>query len=175
MILTENWETKGKFPPRLRPILVNVALKAIELEEYDEDFFAILPKLFPYNLFTMKKLVKRELAPVRLANLTRQQEDHFSVIKQGVLENLDSQKEEFELSKREWAAKVQKLAEEKELATPEIAAEDAAVASALGLGGDKPVDGEGAEGKKEDESEREFFSLFIFVSLLLSVLIHIVI
>lgn len=49
----EDWSNKGKFPADLKPILAEVALKAIELGEYDDDFFNLMPVLFPYNRFTM--------------------------------------------------------------------------------------------------------------------------
>lgn len=51
--MTESWETKSKFPPRLKPILAQVALKAIILGDYDDNFFNLMPRLFPYNRFTM--------------------------------------------------------------------------------------------------------------------------
>lgn len=50
---TENWETKGKFPPSLKPVLAKVALRAVVLGEYDDNFFNLMPRLFPYNKFTM--------------------------------------------------------------------------------------------------------------------------
>ena len=50
---------KGKFPPNLKPLLGQVALKAIVLGEYDDNFFNLMPKIFPYNRFTMLKLIKR--------------------------------------------------------------------------------------------------------------------
>ena len=50
---TENWETKGKFPQGLKPLLAQVALKAIVLGEYNDNFFNLMPKIFPYNRFTM--------------------------------------------------------------------------------------------------------------------------
>jgi hypothetical protein len=52
IIAVESW-TKGKFPPSLKPLLAQVALKAVVLGEYDENFFSYMPKLFPYNKFTM--------------------------------------------------------------------------------------------------------------------------
>ena len=44
---------KGKFPPSLKPLLGEVALKAIILGEYNDNFFNLMPKIFPYNRFTM--------------------------------------------------------------------------------------------------------------------------
>jgi Ubinuclein conserved middle domain len=53
MCLAENWEPKGKFPPGIRPVLQAVALKAIKLNEYNDNFFNLMPRIFPYNRFTM--------------------------------------------------------------------------------------------------------------------------
>ena len=44
---------KGKFPTGLKPLLAQVALKAIILGEYNDNFFNLMPKIFPYNRFTM--------------------------------------------------------------------------------------------------------------------------
>jgi hypothetical protein len=52
-ILTETWETKGKFPNSIKPILKDVAVKAIQTNEYDDNFFNLLPRIFIYNRFTM--------------------------------------------------------------------------------------------------------------------------
>lgn len=52
-LATENWDVKGKFPPALKPVLVRIALKAILLGEYNDNFFNLMPTLFPYNKFTM--------------------------------------------------------------------------------------------------------------------------
>lgn len=51
--LAESWELKCKFPASLKPILADVALRAVRLGEYDDDFFSLMPVLFPYNRFTM--------------------------------------------------------------------------------------------------------------------------
>ena len=58
----ENWEVKGKFPTGLKPLLAQVALKAIILGEYNDNFFNLMPKIFPYNRFTMT---------VRVSSFTR--------------------------------------------------------------------------------------------------------
>ncbi|KAF7795790.1 hypothetical protein EIP86_006957 [Pleurotus ostreatoroseus] len=60
-IAKENWETKGRFPQGLKPLLGQVALKAVLLGEYDDNFFSYMPKIFPYNRFTMMKLIKRTI------------------------------------------------------------------------------------------------------------------
>lgn len=51
--LIESWENKGKFPPSLKPALARLAILAIRLDEYDDDFFSLMPMIFPYNKFTM--------------------------------------------------------------------------------------------------------------------------
>jgi hypothetical protein len=51
--LSESWEPKGKFPQGIRPVLGTVALKAIKLNEYNDNFFNLMPRIFPYNRFTM--------------------------------------------------------------------------------------------------------------------------
>jgi hypothetical protein len=48
----ESW-VKGKFPPSLKPTLAQVALKAVVLGEYDDNFFNFMPKIFPYNRYTL--------------------------------------------------------------------------------------------------------------------------
>ena len=58
----ENWDVKGKFPPSLKPVLVKVALKAILLGEYNDNFFNLMPTLFPYNKFTMMVSELRRVA-----------------------------------------------------------------------------------------------------------------
>lgn len=55
----EAFSIRGKFPQHVKPVLASVALKAIALDEYDEDFFDAMPKIFPYNRYTMKKLIAR--------------------------------------------------------------------------------------------------------------------
>ena len=49
----EDWSLKGKFPSGIKPLLTKVALKAIMLNQYDDNFFNYMPDLFPYNRFTM--------------------------------------------------------------------------------------------------------------------------
>lgn len=52
-IAKQDWTSKGKFPPALKPLLAEVSLQAIQLAEYDDHFFNLMPVLFPYNKFTM--------------------------------------------------------------------------------------------------------------------------
>lgn len=57
-----SFEQKGKFPPSLKPILTQVAIKAIHCGEYNDNFFALMPKLFIYNKFTMTVRLPSPLA-----------------------------------------------------------------------------------------------------------------
>lgn len=52
-IAAEKFENKSKFPTQLKPLLVTAAVKAIEVDQYDDHFFSYLPEIFPYNRFTM--------------------------------------------------------------------------------------------------------------------------
>lgn len=88
----------------------------MELGEYDDDFFNALPKVFPYNTFTLKKLTKREVFPRRIQELSQLQESHIEVIKAGIAETLDTQLAEFQKVKDAWVADTQnrqRLAEER--------------------------------------------------------------
>ncbi|GAA5887442.1 hypothetical protein JCM6882_002531 [Rhodosporidiobolus microsporus] len=98
----ESWAVKNKFPPHLKELLISVAYHALDINEYDDDFFAVMPKIFPYNLFTMKKLIKREVFPKRVADMTKAQEDHVDVLKQGIADGLPKQRAEFEKKHAEW-------------------------------------------------------------------------
>lgn len=52
-----------KFPPGLKPKLMNVVRTAIQCGEYNERFISLMPELFPYNKFTMRRLIDRLLNP----------------------------------------------------------------------------------------------------------------
>lgn len=95
---------KGKFPPDLRPVLLEVAHKALELDEFDDAFFAELPKILPYNNFTLKKLVKREMFWTRIQRLEHEQNRHLGVVQRGVQDTLQAQQEEFGRKHQEWEA-----------------------------------------------------------------------
>lgn len=61
-----------------------------------------MPKIFPYNLFTMKKLIKREVFHKRIADMTTQQDELLSVIQDGIDQSYDAQRLEFERKRAEW-------------------------------------------------------------------------
>ncbi|EJU00532.1 hypothetical protein DACRYDRAFT_117028 [Dacryopinax primogenitus] len=55
----ESFEQKGKFPPNLKPILERVSIFALKNGEYGDNYFNVMPKIFPYNRYTMMKLIKK--------------------------------------------------------------------------------------------------------------------
>ncbi|WFD30866.1 hypothetical protein MSPP1_001890 [Malassezia sp. CBS 17886] len=72
-----SFAVKTKFPPELKPPLVETAKLAVELDEYNENFFNYLPTIFPYNRFTMMKLTKREFFHKHMEYYTELQEEHL--------------------------------------------------------------------------------------------------
>ncbi|KAJ6590422.1 hypothetical protein DFH09DRAFT_1139345, partial [Mycena vulgaris] len=84
-IAAESWETKSKFPPNLKPLLAALSMQAIALDEYDDQFFNLMPTIFPYNKFTMLKLIKRTIFADHTALLNQRQDD--------ILEELRAQEE----------------------------------------------------------------------------------
>lgn len=115
----ESWDVRGKFPPSIKPILAEVALKAVRLGEYDEDFFSLMPVLFPYNKFTMtvslpsltirsretdahQKLIKRTVFQDHLKILTDRQEELLEQLVTLTKEGFPKAKEEWEKSVAAW-------------------------------------------------------------------------
>ena len=119
--LAESWEPKGKFPPGIRPVLGDVALKAIKLNEYNDNFFNLMPRIFPYNRFTMsvstasfclgslrahvcgmQKLIKRQIFPEHMALLVKRQDELLAELKAAADEGFPRAKEEWERSVAAW-------------------------------------------------------------------------
>ncbi|KAM5540982.1 hypothetical protein V8D89_005293 [Ganoderma adspersum] len=101
-IAKENWEAKGKFPPGIKPLLAQVALKAVILGEYDENFFNLMPRLFPYNKFTMTKLIKRTIWRDHTNLLTDRQNALIEDLRGLADEGFVKAKEEWEKSVMQW-------------------------------------------------------------------------
>ncbi|KAI0633107.1 hypothetical protein C8Q77DRAFT_1073988 [Trametes polyzona] len=101
-IAKENWEQKGKFPPALKPVLAQVALKAVILGEYDENFFNLMPRLFPYNKFTMTKLIKRTIWRDHTNLLMDRQNSLIEELRVLAEEGFPKAKEEWEKSVAQW-------------------------------------------------------------------------
>ncbi|OBZ74754.1 hypothetical protein A0H81_05563 [Grifola frondosa] len=101
-VAKENWEVKGKFPPGLKPLLAQVALKAIILGEYDDNFFNLMPRLFPYNKFTMTKLIKRTIWKEHTNLLVERQNALIEELRVLADEGFPKAKEEWEKSVIMW-------------------------------------------------------------------------
>ncbi|KAH9942100.1 hypothetical protein B0H21DRAFT_824167 [Amylocystis lapponica] len=98
----ENWDIKGKFPPGLKPLLGQVALKAIILGEYDDNFFNLMPQIFPYNKFTMTKLIKRTIWREHTNLLLERQNAIIKELKTLADEGFPKAQEEWEKSVIAW-------------------------------------------------------------------------
>ncbi|KAB5593744.1 Ubinuclein central domain containing protein [Ceratobasidium theobromae] len=90
-IKSYSWENKAKFPPALKPRLVEVATEALERGEYNENFFNYLPKIFPYNRFTMLKLTRRLMYPTHSERLRKRCDDLLAELKELVDQGLQAQ------------------------------------------------------------------------------------
>lgn len=101
-LLIDPYEVKNKFPPHLKELLTSVAHLALDLNEFDDYFFARLPSIFPYNKFTLTKLVKREVFPKRMNDYNNKQEEYLDVLRAGIKEHYDEQKKEFEQVHADW-------------------------------------------------------------------------
>jgi hypothetical protein len=104
LIARESWDQKGKFPPGLKPPLAAVAAKAIRSNEYDDNFFNLLPTLFPYNRYTMTKLVKRIVFNDHLAILAERTQLLLDDLRRIALDGFDKAKEEYEKAVMAWGA-----------------------------------------------------------------------
>ncbi|KAF8637549.1 hypothetical protein AX17_002756 [Amanita inopinata Kibby_2008] len=152
VIAKEDWSQKGKFPPSIKPPLVRLALLAVKLDEYDDHFFSLMPTLFPYNKFTMSKLIKRTVFQDHLKFLQARQD--------ALLEELAEQaRAGFAKAEEEWEKSVQAWDKRQEKARLEAAAGEAG-GSGSGPASAAPtrhpteemeVDGE--EGKSKEDKE----------------------
>ncbi|CCM04089.1 uncharacterized protein FIBRA_06248 [Fibroporia radiculosa] len=110
----ENWEVKGKFPPSLKPLLAQVALKAVMLGEYDDNFFNMMPRLFPYNKFTMSKLIKRTIWREHTNLLLERQNALLQELKILADEGFPKAREEWEKSVTSWEKRQERAKAEAE-------------------------------------------------------------
>ncbi|SNX85712.1 uncharacterized protein MEPE_04421 [Melanopsichium pennsylvanicum] len=98
----ESFAVKTKFPPSLKPPLVETAKLAVMLGEYDDNFFNHLPTIFPYNRFTMMKLVKREFFPHHIKYFEDLKQEHMDKLGAMVRESYPQQLAEFEAAHKKW-------------------------------------------------------------------------
>ncbi|GAA6034919.1 hypothetical protein JCM8097_009365 [Rhodosporidiobolus ruineniae] len=168
----EPWIVKNKFPPALKDLLISVAYHALTLNEYDDDFFAVMPKIFPYNLFTMKKLIKREVFPKRIDDYSKLQDEYLAVLQRGIDEGYPVQKADFERRKAEWersqaegggsavGAASSSAAAFSRAATPEAGnvpgfGDSPAIRTPLLAGQEGGAEGSPAPGKEDDKNSNE--------------------
>ncbi|KAF9782537.1 hypothetical protein BJ322DRAFT_1160971 [Thelephora terrestris] len=107
-IANESW-VKGKFPPGLKPMLAQVALKAVVLGEYDENFFNLMPKIFPYNRYTLSKLIKRLIWKDHINILTERQNELLSELAELTKDGFSKAQEEWEKNLAIWEKRQEKL------------------------------------------------------------------
>ncbi|KAF5391132.1 hypothetical protein D9757_003023 [Collybiopsis confluens] len=108
-IKSESWEQKGKFPPAIKPILAQVAIKAVTLDQYDEHFFNLMPTLFPYNKFTMSKLIKRTIFADHIKLLVERQDALLVELKRQADEGFSKAEEEWEKTVVAWDQRQKRL------------------------------------------------------------------
>lgn len=98
----ESFEVKAKFPPALRPPLIETAKLAVMLGEYNDNFFNYLPTIFPYNRFTMMKLVKRDFFPHHVKYFEDLKKDHMNKLGEMIRQSYPQQLAEFEAAHKAW-------------------------------------------------------------------------
>ncbi|KAN0061295.1 hypothetical protein ACQY0O_006141 [Thecaphora frezii] len=102
LVAKESFAVKTKFPPTLKPPLIETAKLAVELGEYNDNFFNYLPTIFPYNRFTMMKLTKREFFPHHIAYFKELQDEHMETLGNMIRESFPQQKAEYEAAHKAW-------------------------------------------------------------------------
>lgn len=80
----ESFVPRNRFPASVKPVLMDTALVAMRTGEYDANFFNIMPNIFPYNRFTMHKMIKREICEIRTAQLEEEIAGHVENLKKEV-------------------------------------------------------------------------------------------
>ncbi|KAI9573444.1 hypothetical protein HD554DRAFT_871277 [Boletus coccyginus] len=151
-ISKESWDVKGKFPPSVKPILADVALKAVRLGEYDEDFFSLMPVLFPYNKFTMTKLIKRTIFHDHLKILTDRQDELLEQLATLTKDGFPKAREEWEKSVTAWEKRQEKAKAESE---PGTVSTPTAGDAHPDEGGASGAEGEGASGTTKQDGTRD--------------------
>ncbi|KDQ11246.1 hypothetical protein BOTBODRAFT_35546 [Botryobasidium botryosum FD-172 SS1] len=86
LVANEPFEVKTKFPPALKEPLAEVAMCAVRVGNYGDPFFDYLPKIFPYNRFTMMKLTRRLIYTEHQAYLQAKQEPLLEELKKLALD-----------------------------------------------------------------------------------------
>ena len=100
---------KNKFPPSLKPPLVRAAMLAMDKGEYNDNFFNFLPGIFPYNRFTMEKLVKREVCGPRVDKLEADIAATATALKALVDQQMPAMIQAYEANVMAWEAEVAEI------------------------------------------------------------------
>ena len=138
----ESFAVKTKFPPNLKPPLVETARIAVALGEYDENFFNHLPTIFPYNRFTMMKLVKREFFLHHIKYFEDLKQEHLDKLGKMIRDSYPQQLADFEAAHKKWIERGEAPKDGQAAEPSRPAANDS--------NGDEPTD---AEGQEEGEDE----------------------
>jgi len=101
-ISKHDFANKGKFPPDIKPVLLETAIKAISLGDYGDNFFNYLPKIFPYNRFTMFKLTKRLVYKDHIRLIHERQAALLEELSKQVNEGMDQAQSEFDRNVMLW-------------------------------------------------------------------------
>ncbi|KDQ56040.1 hypothetical protein JAAARDRAFT_59490 [Jaapia argillacea MUCL 33604] len=149
-IANENWDVKGKFPPGIKPQLAQVALKAVVLGEYDDNFFNLMPRLFPYNKFTMTKLIKRTIFSDHIRILNERQDVLLQELAELTKVGFEKAQEEWEKSVVQWEKR-----QEKAKAEAEVSGEGTPAASAPPLPIQATPSGDGETADRETSAPKE--------------------
>ncbi|KAG8929906.1 hypothetical protein FRC02_004883 [Tulasnella sp. 418] len=121
------WETKGRFPQNLKPILVDVATLALKLGDYNDSFFDYMPFIFPYNRFTMMKLTTKLMYNIHQQYLTERQDALLAELKQIGVDDFERAKEDYAKACVAWEEKQKKKQLEKSTSGAASGAEGSAM------------------------------------------------
>ncbi|KAH8832812.1 hypothetical protein DL96DRAFT_1583483 [Flagelloscypha sp. PMI_526] len=105
----QDWSSKGKFPADLKPHLADVAIQAIKLNEYDDHFFNYMPVIFPYNKFTMTKLIKRTIFDQHIGLLNDRQSALLQELKRQADEGFPQAEQEHNRAVMLWEKRKERL------------------------------------------------------------------
>lgn len=148
LVATENFQVKSRFPPSLRPPLRKAARLAVELGEYTDNFFNFMPQIFPYNRFTMSKLIKREFFEDHVAMIKEKQDELVEDLRKAVEAALPQHQKDYEEALQQWksggGADKGTTATATAAATRENSAEEAGEAASGEAAADKPANGTAA-------------------------------
>ena len=154
-----SFEQKGKFPPELKPRLTTCAVRAIQHGEYGDNFFNQLPRLFPYNRYTMFKLTKRLVYAEHVKMIVERQDQLLEELGKMVNEGMEGAQAEYDRALAAWEEKREKRKRESLVAPPEAQSVMHSPASAPVHMEEDKKEGEekehedGEEGEKEDKDK----------------------